>query len=321
MKKNNRTMIGFGTAAIGRPLYININQGSDKKAFSHDDFHAKGISALESAYQQGIRYFDTAPGYGMAEQLLLDWVSEKGDSDIEIATKWGYTYVANFDPTAKQHEVKEHSLDKLNEQWDKSKALLPHLTTYQIHSATLETGVLENEKVLNRLAELKVKHQLLIGITTTGANQKDILQKALEIHGNGIELFDTLQMTYNIFDQSIASIAAELAKRNKRLIIKEALANGRIFANPKYTHYRTAYGFLAQLATKYNVGVDAIALRFCIDSIPVFNVLSGAANESHLVDNLQVDNFMLSEDELDTLRSFAVDPIDYWSERKSLEWN
>ena len=67
-------------------------------------------------------------------------------TSIEIATKWGYTYTANFDANATVHEVKEHSLSKLNEQWNFSKQLLPYLKVYQIHSATLETGVLENKK-------------------------------------------------------------------------------------------------------------------------------------------------------------------------------
>ena len=140
-------MIGLGTAALGRPQYINIRQEKSKN-FSLHTFRQQGRNTLNRAYHQGIRYFDTAPGYGMAEQLLLDWVKEKGDDSIEVATKWGYTYVANFNADATQHEVKEHSLSKLNEQWKQSGQLLPYLSTYQIHSATFETGVLENRSVL-----------------------------------------------------------------------------------------------------------------------------------------------------------------------------
>ena len=108
--------IGLGTAAIGRPQYINI-RSQEAKTFSLDAFKEKGIQVLESAYEQGIRYFDTAPGYGMAEQLLIDWVKEKDDPTIEVATKWGYAYVANFDPNAVVHEVKDHSLEQLIKQW------------------------------------------------------------------------------------------------------------------------------------------------------------------------------------------------------------
>ncbi len=317
MKKNS---LGLGTAAIGRPQYINIRQEATT-TFSLAAFQQKGIAVLDDAYNRGIRYFDTAPGYGMAEQLLLDWVVEKNDPTIEVATKWGYTYVANFDPTATQHEIKEHSLKKLNEQWDSSKELLPYLSTYQIHSATFETGVLDNEKVLNRLAELKNNHGLLMGISTTGANQVAVIKKALDVEVNGIPLFDVFQVTYNILDQSLATIAKELAVQKKRLIIKEALANGRIFPNDQFPHYKNLYASLAALAKKYNVGIDAIALRFCMDSIDPYQVLSGAANELHISQNSKATQFELQAKDIIALKKMAVSPQSYWAERKLLAWN
>ena len=120
--------IGLGTAAIGRPQYINIKDKPEQQ-FDLNKFREQGKAVLEAAYQTGIRYFDTAPGYGMAEKLVLDWVLEKQDESIEIATKWGYTYVANFNMDAAEHEIKEHSLSKLNEQWAVSEKLLPYLST------------------------------------------------------------------------------------------------------------------------------------------------------------------------------------------------
>ena len=76
----------------------------------------------------------------MAEQILIDWCRDHPNEHVEIATKWGYTYTANFDPNATIHEVKEHSLAKLNEQWAQSQQLLPRLSTYQVHSATFASG-------------------------------------------------------------------------------------------------------------------------------------------------------------------------------------
>ncbi len=312
--------IGLGTAAIGRPVYINIKQEASA-GFDLAAFRQKGIDMLDDAYDRGIRYFDTAPGYGMAEQMLVDWAMEKNDASIEVATKWGYTYVANFDPKATQHEVKEHSLKKLNEQWEASKILLPLLTTYQVHSATFETGVLENNAILNRLAELKRSHGLYMGITTTGANQAEVIKKALDTAVDGKPLFNTFQVTYNVFDQSIGPIAAEVVGQNKRLVIKEALANGRVFPNQDYPHYSAAYQLLNRLAQKYEVGIDAIAMRFCMDSIPISIVLSGAANGQHLSSNAKSDGFELDASEVAALKELAVRPQQYWDERKKLSWN
>jgi aryl-alcohol dehydrogenase-like predicted oxidoreductase len=315
-----KNKIGLGTAAIGRPQYINIKQ--EKTAvFSFEDFRQNGLSILDDAYNKGVRYFDTSPGYGMAEQILIDWLSEKDDEEIEVATKWGYTYVADFNPLATQHEVKEHSLEKLNEQWPQSKNLLPFLSVYQIHSATFETGVLDNISVLRRLSSLRKEFGIDLGITTSGANQVDVLRKAMSIEVDGESLFDVFQVTYNVFDQDLASVANEISNRNKRVVVKEALANGRVFPNDDYPHYGKAYRVLAQLAKKHEVGVDTIALRFCMDSIPVFKVLSGAADEGHLSSNLEVSKFKLEEGDLLSLKALSISPQDYWDERKKLGWN
>ena len=59
--------IGLGTAAIGRPQYINIKQQSTEE-FHKESFIEQGKQVLNSAYEQGIRYYDTAPGYGLAQQ-------------------------------------------------------------------------------------------------------------------------------------------------------------------------------------------------------------------------------------------------------------
>ena len=312
--------LGLGTAALGRPQYINLRQ-EKAKGQDLETFKEQGYSVLEKAYNLGIRYFDTAPGYGLAEQLVLEWLQTKNDPSIQIATKWGYTYVANFDVNAVIHEIKEHSIEKLQEQWEVSKAFMPHLKVYQIHSTTLETGVLANEAVLNQLALLKKEHNLEIGITTTGANQVAVIKKALDVTVGGHQLFDAFQVTYNMLDQSLGEISRELVQQKKNIIIKEALANGRVFRNKTYKHYDGLYIELERLSRKYKVGVDAIALQFCGQTLPTGILLSGASNTEQLQENLKLNTFHLSEEEIQELAAFKIDPITYWEERNQLKWN
>ncbi|MDO6597241.1 aldo/keto reductase [Oceanihabitans sp. 2_MG-2023] len=314
------TMLGLGTAALGRPQYINIRKDKNLNP-SLESFRQDSFNTLEKAYQLGIRYFDTAPGYGLAEDVLLEWLQTKEDETITVATKWGYTYVANFDANAKVHEVKEHSLEKLNAQWQVSNAFLPHLKLYQIHSATLETGVLNNAAVLNRLAVLKKEHPIEIGITTTGSNQLEVLQKAMDVTIKGTPLFDAFQVTYNVLDQSLETMCNTLAKQGKKIIIKEALANGRVFKNSNYKHYSKLYNTLEKLAIKYHVGIDAIALKFCQQNIKKSIVLSGASNTEQLISNLQANKITLLEEELNSLKKLKITPVAYWQERKQLPWN
>jgi aryl-alcohol dehydrogenase-like predicted oxidoreductase len=312
--------LGLGTAALGRPHYINLRQ-NDVNNSDLENFRKQSFQVLEDAYNAGIRYFDTAPGYGLAEELVLDWLQTKDDKTIEIATKWGYTYTANFDANATIHEVKEHSVAKLNQQWNFSKQLLPHLKVYQIHSATLETGVLENKAVLKQLAFLKKEHHLKIGLTTTGTNQVEVIKKALSVLFDGKQIFDVFQITYNFLEQSFLEIADELIQQNKQIVIKEALANGRVFRNKKYVHYDKIYIILEKLAEKYKVGLDAISLQYCIQTIPKSTVLSGASSSNQLTENLKIASFSLTDNEINRLHSCKVSPAFYWQERKELVWN
>ena len=312
--------IGLGTAAIGRPQYININQEA-KTPFSLPEFRQKGFEMLDFAYDTGIRYFDTAPGYGLAEQLLIDWLQHKNDPSITLATKWGYTYVANFDSNAKIHEVKEHSLNKLNEQWEVSKQLFPFLSYYQIHSATFETGVLENKSVLERLFQLKHEYNIKVGLTTTGSNQTEVLKRGMDVHFKGEQLFEVFQTTYNILDQSIFELGSEIISDNKQLVIKEALANGRLFPNVAYPAYSSLYATLEMLAKKYQVGIDAISLYYCLAKLDGAIILSGANKSEYLTQNLKANQFKLSTEEIAELSTFKIDPSSYWEERKQLTWN
>ena len=312
--------LGLGTAALGRPQYINVRQKNSNTS-NLEAFRKQSFAVLEDTYNLGIRYFDTAPGYGLAEELVLEWLQTKNDKTIEVATKWGYTYTANFDTKATVHEVKEHSLSKLNEQWNFSKQLLPYLKVYQIHSATLETGVLENKQVLAQLAFLKKEHNLKIGLTTTGTNQVEVIKKAINVLVDGEAVFDLFQVTYNFLDQSLKEISDELLSQNKSIVIKEALANGRVFKNENYAHYSKMYATLDSLSKKHKVGVDAISLKYSEQTIPNSIVLSGASTTEQLKENLKMNSFTLSFNEIELLNSLKVSSEFYWTERKKLQWN
>jgi len=318
---NVKNIIGLGTAAIGRPLYINIKQKDSSSKFSRQQFTDQAVQVLDRAYERGIRYFDTAPGYGIAEEILMDWLLTKNDPSIEVATKWGYTYVANFDPTAVVHEIKEHSLTRLKEQWRTSKNLFPFLHTYQIHSATLETGVLNNQEVIAFLGEIKKQHDIQIGLTTTGASQVEVIKKALDVAYEGTPLFEVFQCTFNILDQTLLTVAPKLRKQGRKLIIKEAMANGRIFPSNRFPHYELLHKTLERMANQHNVGIDAIALQFCAASVSPDWVLSGASRVAHIDENLLANNVALGQEQLSELSKHGTSPEAYWKERSALPWN
>lgn len=319
--KKTHTKIGLGLAALGRPEYINIKEdvSLDK---SETAFKQNALTVLDAAYLFGIRYFDTAPSYGKGEAFLQEWNDSRGHPDIVLGTKWGYTYMANWElGYAGKHEIKEHSLEKLLEQWQHSKALLPNLKYYQVHSATFDSRILENEAVLNHLYQLKKSKGLTIGITTSGVNQKAVVTAALNIKIENELLFDSFQVTYNVFEQDPFNVLKQVLLQGKEVIVKEALANGRVFPNEKFDNYKKAYQVLNQLSKKYKVAIDAVALRFVIDNLHPTYVLSGASNSLQLKQNLKALTFKLSSSDLELLRSLSCSSAVYWNERNQLNWN
>lgn len=315
------TRIGLGLAAIGRPEYINIREHPDEDK-AESSYRQRAVDLLEFAYGQGVRDFDTAASYGKGEQFLKEWYDDKRYPDVRLSSKWGYTYKANWEIGYQgPHEVKEHSLGKLQEQWSNAADLLPGLKTYQIHSATFESGVLKNKEVLEELNRIKKTAGIHIGVSVSGANQKDVISAAAKIQVGGRDLFDSFQVTYNILDTSTHMVLRSLLAKGKAVIVKEALANGRLLQNRNFSQYESLYKLMDEIASDHRVGTDAIALRYVMDSLSPTLVLSGASTRQQLISNLKAQSIQLSEEEMTSLKRLHIIPEIYWSERKQLSWN
>jgi aryl-alcohol dehydrogenase-like predicted oxidoreductase len=149
-------------------------------------------------------------------------------AELTVGSKWGYTYVADWRMDADVHEVKDHSLQTLRRQVGESRALLgSRLALYQIHSATLESGVLEDRGVLEELVKLR-GDGLAIGLTTSGARQGETVRRALQVRVAGERPFDVVQATWNPLEPSAGPALAEAKEAGWGVIVKEAVANGRL---------------------------------------------------------------------------------------------
>ena len=206
--------LGLGLAALGRPGYINLDRAELGEAEERkpEAMQARAWRVLDRAWDLGVRYFDCARSYGRSEEFLSNWLQHKQlrPEEIAVGSKWGYRYTADWRINTKgePHEVKDHSLSHLDKQEQETKAFLgPHLRLYQIHSATLESGVLDNAEVLARLRSLREENGWRIGLSLSGVGQAATLKKAL-----ATEVFDAVQATWNLAEQSCGS-ALEEARR------------------------------------------------------------------------------------------------------------
>jgi aryl-alcohol dehydrogenase-like predicted oxidoreductase len=307
--------LGLGLAALGRPAYINLGHGDDIGDHPDPDaLERRAHRVLDFAWDRGVRYFDAARSYGRAEEFLGRWLTAR-DIDpgaVVVGSKWGYRYTADWSPDADVHEVKEHSREMLDRQWEETRSALGgHLDLYQIHSATLESGVLTDDTVLDRL-RARSAEGVAIGFSTSGPNQAATIDLALTVErAPGRLLFDAVQATWNLLEPSAGPALAAAADAGLVVIVKEALANGRLTNRvPSVADQLTA---LAPGSPP-----DAIAMAAALRQPWSSIVLSGAATIDHLESNLRA--LEMQHDLTGAEIEFAEPPDTYWRYRSRLAW-
>jgi aryl-alcohol dehydrogenase-like predicted oxidoreductase len=311
-----KSTIGLGLAALGRPAYINLGREDDFDADrSVAELERRCHDMLDAAYAAGIRYIDAARSYGMAEMFLATWLKKRSlpQEAVTIGSKWGYSYVGAWQLDAPVHEVKDLSVDTLRRQIAESRALLGgRLRLYQIHSATLESGVLDDLAVLGELSRLRAEG-LAIGVTVSGPRQGDVIRRALDVNVNGINPFQAVQATWNLLEPSAGAALADAKARGWDVIVKEALANGRLSDR----HATAQSSPLRRHAEARGTTSDALALAAALSQPWVDVVLSGAVTTDQLSSNLRALELV---DRATDWPSMSESPADYWARRGTLAW-
>ena len=125
--------IGLGMAALGRPGYINLERDTHLSSRTIEGMqsqanlvmdelfqHCKSLSSLSSKNDNDsnntVPWLDCARSYGLSEKFVGDYLRTNNisPSDVYVSSKWGYTYVADWNvelEDGQPHEVKDHSLE------------------------------------------------------------------------------------------------------------------------------------------------------------------------------------------------------------------
>jgi aryl-alcohol dehydrogenase-like predicted oxidoreductase len=235
---------------------------------------------------------------------------------VRIGSKWGYRYVGGWRTDAETHEVKDHSLAALRQQLGETRALLgDRLDVYHVHSATLETGVLDDRAVHEELAVLR-DAGVAVGISTSGPQQAAAVRRALEVEVGGAPLFTSFQSTWNVLETSVAPALAEAAQAGASVIVKEPVANGRLV--PGTDDPSPAARRVVALAAELGVGEDAVALAAALAQPWAGCVLSGAVTPEQVRSNASAAGVELP---VDAFEGLAEDPQDYWAARSRRAWS
>ncbi len=222
-------------------------------------------AVIETALAGGVRFFDTAEGYGdgRSEQRYGKYLVPKAREQVFIMTKTG----AKDADTAQQHL--DASLTRLN---------TDYLDLWQVHGIgdpddvdrRIDGGVLD---VFER-AKASGKARF---IGFTGHSNPAAHLRMLERTADS-DMFDTCQMPVNLLDPSyhsfIEQVAPILQPRNIALLAMKTLADGRFFSKKVRLDK-------VQWETDNPVVPDRVSVRQALHfvwSLPVSVLITGAEN-------------------------------------------
>lgn len=330
--------LGLGMAALGRPGYINLDRDSvfgASDSRSIDDMQNQANLVLDCMFKfkqsngsssnngsSSKPWVDCARSYGLSENFVGEYLRQQKiePGEVYVSSKWGYSYVADWQvqlEAGKPHEVKDHSVENFLKQFEESMDIIgDYLNLYQIHSATFDSGVLENEDVHKALHKVKKEKGISIGLSVSSPKQDEVIQKAMTIEVDGTKLFDSVQCTFNVLEQRPGPCLSKAHGAGMDIIIKEGMANGRVLRHPIVKEY----------SEKLSCSPDQLALA-CILAQPFQpRVLSGAVTPEQLESNLgaetvaerlRQDSILLTE----IMEKTRMESDEYWSDRSMLAWN
>jgi len=290
--------IGFGGWQLANPLWGSMA-------------YEEGINLVKKAYENGINFFDTAPGYsnGLSERIIGEALKDVREN-VFINTKFGHNALGetDFSEEAIERSINE-SLERLQ-------------TTY------IDSVILHNPP--REILEGKTRHE----------EEFQRIKRIGKIRGYGVSIdtLDELELVLNNWDADVIEILFNIMHQSPKylfdkvnesgilLSIKVPLDSGwltgKYNANSKFEGIRTRWSQdvilkRAKIVEKIkNIVKDEDLVKYAIGFILSFDavktVITGVKNVEQLEANINASEFKLSEElkqELEKLYEQEIKPL------------
>jgi aryl-alcohol dehydrogenase-like predicted oxidoreductase len=224
-ESSRRVEFGLGLIGIGKPWgFANAVVPNERQA----------LALLERAFALGVRYFDTAPSYGVSEERLgryLAALTPGERSQIRIATKFGEHWDA-----AKGEPFVDHSFDALRRSLDGCVARLGRIDFLQLHKTTPQALASSD---LARAWE----YAATLGITTIGASVSDLVSAEIAIANPAYRI---LQFPYNVAQRTFGDVLERAAARGMKVAINRPFGMGRMLYENREVTKGGAFAFILE---------------------------------------------------------------------------
>ena len=154
---------------------------------------------------------------------------------------------------------------------------------------------------------------LAIGLSVTGPKQGDAIRRALDVNAKHGNIFQVVQATWNLLEPSSGPALADAKALGLGVIVKEAVANGRLTDR----NISNEASPLKQFADDHGTSSDAVAIAAALSNAWVDVVLSGAVTVEQLTSNLRA---IVLGDTGGDWPEIAEPPNEYWARRSTLVW-
>ncbi|MFD8705980.1 aldo/keto reductase [Kitasatospora sp. NPDC059648] len=303
------TELGFGASGIGN-LY-RVTPPRDARA------------AIEAAWDAGIRYFDTAPHYGLglSERRLGSALRDRPRDAYVVSSKVGRLLVPNEQPRGIDPEGFAVP-DDLRRQWDFSRdGVLRSI------EATLERTGLDRLDVvylhdpddhwrqaaveaMPALADLR--DQRVIGAIGAGMNQSAMLARFLNETAADLVM---LAGRYTLLDQSALDDVLPAARKLGKSVVAVGVFNSGLLSRDlpaegmKYDYQDAPPALVARaraiadVCTAHGTTLPAAAIAFPRTHPSIINVTLGVRNAEQVVRNVELYDQRIPEGLWDDLRA------------------
>ncbi len=248
---------GFGAARIGEEMGVG------------------GVRALfNTLREEEINFVDTADCYGESEALIGRCVSE-GEDDFVIASKCG-CLCDGEEGVPYTPEIIERSIDR-----SLQRMRLECVDLVYLHTCSAE--VLRAGDAIAAL--LKAKESGKVRYMGYSGDGEDALCAI------GLGVFDALQVTFNIVDQSaLRAVLPEAERASMGIVAKRPIANARmLLPDAPHAHDGPYWAPVHALLREEGMGEDPLewALRFTLSHSFLHSAIVGTTNPDHIRENAQ----------------------------------
>jgi aryl-alcohol dehydrogenase-like predicted oxidoreductase len=273
----------LGTVQFGLAYGINNLKGKPDKETVFE--------ILSYAYQNGIRYLDTAELYGDAHDLIGEFHKTNPSKKFQIITKFPHDFEESLD-----HKISTY-LSQLN---------VERLNAILFHSFD---SYLNHREQIGDMVKFKSKKFKYLGVSVyTNEEMNEVIEDInIDIIQTPFNLFDNLNLKGKLLQKAKA--------KNKIILTRSAFLQGLFFMkkdNPNAVRIKLEkeWNAINAIAQKSLISIGSIALNYCLVQPNIDGVLIGVDSLDQLKENISFSKQKIPLQYFDQINSIIIDNVE-----------